>query len=152
MALTTRHQRMTKRPTGKQLDRAFAPLALEIGKLNRAWNMLHEHLGSLFAHIVNNDNLSIPLAVWYSTQSDRSQREMLRAAINAFGALDANLATLARKLKDKNSPLRPLDIRVIFKSHCRSWARGVIAFLVIGANSRLWRYWTSLNSFQENYL
>jgi hypothetical protein len=88
MALATRHRKMTKRPTEKQLDKAFAPLALEIGKLNRAWNMLHEHLGSLFAHIVNNSNLSIPLAVWYSTPSDRSQREMLRAAINAFGALD----------------------------------------------------------------
>jgi hypothetical protein len=96
MALTARHQRMTKRPTEKQLDKAFAPLAMEIGKLNRASNMLHEHLGNLFARIVNNDNINIPLAVWYSTPSDRTQREMLRAAVNAFGALNAKKRPTAK--------------------------------------------------------
>jgi hypothetical protein len=80
--------RKLKGPTEKQLDTAFKPLAIEIGKLTRSWNMLHEHLAQIFARIVNPENVIIPLAIWYSTSSDRSQREMLRAAAASFGAIN----------------------------------------------------------------
>jgi hypothetical protein len=50
----------------------------------------------LFSRIVNDDNINIPLAVWYSTPSDRTQREMLRAAVNAFGALNTKKRPTAK--------------------------------------------------------
>jgi len=74
--------------SAKKLDAAFAPLALEIGQLNRAWNRLHENLGKIFAAILNRNVATVPLAVWYSVTNDRSQRLMLSAASKAFFAFD----------------------------------------------------------------
>jgi hypothetical protein len=67
----------------------FKPYALAVGQLNLAWNDLQESLAGLFwttmlyaqpprAGDVEN---YAPLWVWHAIKSDRSQREMLKAAI-----------------------------------------------------------------------
>lgn len=73
-----------KRGTKAQFDKAFTPVAIQIGRLARLWNALHENMGIIFAAIVSQGNPNIPLAVWHSTISDKSQREMLRAANRAW--------------------------------------------------------------------
>jgi len=52
-----------------------------VGQVAFYWNELHEALGELFALIVTSDRV-VGMAVWYSTQNDRGQREMLRAALD----------------------------------------------------------------------
>jgi hypothetical protein len=47
------------------------------------WNRLHEAMAELLADIVSKDNQQVPRAIWYSNPSDRTQRAMLRAAIDA---------------------------------------------------------------------
>jgi hypothetical protein len=47
-----------------------------------AWNFLHERLARLFI-IVSGAERHIALAIWYSTDSDRTQQGMLRVAIEA---------------------------------------------------------------------
>jgi hypothetical protein len=55
-----------------------------LGAVAHNWNNLHEHLGQLFATFSANDRLRhIALAVWYSTDSDRTQRAMLEEAVRA---------------------------------------------------------------------
>jgi hypothetical protein len=69
------------------INSRFAEYALALGKVAHSWNFLQETLCSLFAVVVGNDQ-KIAFAVWYSSTSDRGQREMLKAA--------ANSATLSR--------------------------------------------------------
>jgi hypothetical protein len=90
---------MPKPPTQKQLDKAFAPLALEIGKLTRAWNRLHEALGKIFVYALvgRKGHMSPPFAVWYSIRSDLVQRVALRQAIDAPGAIDARVFPSAKE-------------------------------------------------------
>lgn len=78
----------TKRPTKAITDRAFAPYALEIGHLARSWNQLQENLCLIFTRVVRADNTNIGQAIWYALASDRTQRDILKAACNAFGAID----------------------------------------------------------------
>jgi hypothetical protein len=73
-----------KKGTPAQFDRAFLPVAREIGYLAHSWNSLHEQLGVIFAYMILPATITIPLAIWYSTNNDRSQREMLRAANRAW--------------------------------------------------------------------
>jgi len=47
-----------------------------------AWNYLHEKLGQLFV-VISGADRDIALAIWYSTDSDRTQRSILKAAIAA---------------------------------------------------------------------
>jgi hypothetical protein len=59
---------------------------IEIGKVVAEWNDLHEALGELFGVILY-PNEAIPRkawAVWYSTSNDRSQRQMLKRASEAW--------------------------------------------------------------------
>jgi hypothetical protein len=63
--------------------RAFKPLAIELGWVIREWNRLHEALAELFADVIASSDRAIPFAVWYSTPSDRTQREMLQEAVRA---------------------------------------------------------------------
>jgi hypothetical protein len=67
-------------PTGEELERKFLPYAIQLGKLVYAWNQLHESLGQLFWTVLGETPGATALAVWYSTNNDRAQREMLRAA------------------------------------------------------------------------
>lgn len=72
----------------EEFEEAFRPVAMEIGFLAREWNGLHNCFAQIFGQIVGPTNVNIPLAVWNSATSDRVQRDMLRAAIHAWGALD----------------------------------------------------------------
>jgi hypothetical protein len=76
----------------RQQAQAFRPLAIELGWLTYEWNRLHETLGEIFARIVSrspetfeDSNIKPALAAWHALTSERSQREMLQAAINAYG-------------------------------------------------------------------
>lgn len=64
-------------------DELLAPYMFQLGCAVDGWNTLHEALAMLF-HVIlypqASVKSSIPYAIWYSTQSDRTQREMLRAA------------------------------------------------------------------------
>ena len=59
---------------------AFEEYALAVGKVVHSWNLLQEKLGQLFA-VVAGGNRPVILSIWYSTDNDRAQRNMLRAAI-----------------------------------------------------------------------
>lgn len=90
-------RRNPRPPSENTIDNAFAPFAMEIGKLTRSWNILQENLGEIFAQIVNDTNHNIPLAVWYSTHNDRAQREMLRRAYASFGAINNRRHPMAKE-------------------------------------------------------
>jgi hypothetical protein len=63
-------------------ERAFQPVAIEIGWLTYEWNRLHAAFAELFADIVSEKrNQRVSLAAWHSIPSDRTQRDMLRAAL-----------------------------------------------------------------------
>jgi hypothetical protein len=53
-----------------------------VGGIVHAWNHLHEILGHLFAALLAGSP-HVALAIWYSTDNDRAQRAMLRAAVSA---------------------------------------------------------------------
>jgi hypothetical protein len=65
-------------------DTHFAPIATELGKLVYAWNELHEHCGELFEAVMRPKQHGTSLAVWRCTESDRTQRKMLRYATEAM--------------------------------------------------------------------
>jgi hypothetical protein len=73
-----------KKGTRLQFDRAFRPVALEIGRLARDWNQLQEELGQIFAKLIAPDQTFIALAAWHSQKSDLAQRNMLRATASAW--------------------------------------------------------------------
>ena len=66
-----------------EVDSAFEPYVAGVGRVAYAWNYLHEKLGEIFLMVVNPAEIHIVLSVWYSTENDRAQREMLRAALCA---------------------------------------------------------------------
>ncbi|MEJ0093094.1 MAG: hypothetical protein WDN46_06600 [Methylocella sp.] len=80
-----------RRPTARQIDNAFAPYALEIGRLTRAWNGLHNMLGEIFSRIISRNNVNISRAIWHSLMSDKTQRDILKAAYQAPGAIDSKV-------------------------------------------------------------
>jgi hypothetical protein len=76
---------IVKVPTDDEIRAIFDPYVAAVGRVSHAWNYLHERLGQLFVVVIGGDR-RISLAVWYSTKSDRGQREMLEAAIRASSA------------------------------------------------------------------
>jgi hypothetical protein len=97
-----------KVPSPDRIEKVFEPYAREVGKLVAAWNQLQERLGELFSTIVSKDHPGIALAIWYSRQSDRAQREMLRAATEAAaaaGLLNEQAATDIKWLLDRSHEL-----------------------------------------------
>ena len=73
---------IVKWPSDEETRAAFEAYTLALGKVAHAWNYLHEKLGQLFV-VISGADRNIALAIWYSTNSDRTQREMLRAAVAA---------------------------------------------------------------------
>ena len=67
-----------KIPSQKQLEEQFRPYAAELGRLVFAWNRLHETLAALFWAITGFKRSSMAHAIWYATDSERTQRQMLR--------------------------------------------------------------------------
>jgi hypothetical protein len=74
--------RIVKWPTEEERNAAFEAYTLVVDKVSYAWNYLHEKLGRLFV-VISGADRNIALAIWYSTDNDRAQRKMLRAAIAA---------------------------------------------------------------------
>jgi hypothetical protein len=66
----------------------FRPYVIALGQLSLAWNDLQESLGALFWTIMSPrpfEGMFVhrePLFVWHAIKSDRSQRNMLQAAVN----------------------------------------------------------------------
>jgi predicted trehalose synthase len=73
-------------PSPDRIEKVVEPYAREVGKLVASWNTLHERLGELFSAVLSKGHPGIGSAIWYSTQNDRAQREMLRAATEAAAA------------------------------------------------------------------
>jgi hypothetical protein len=74
---------MRRSITDQEQTHAFQQYALVVGRLSHAWNDLHLKLGELFASLIGADDEEVALAVWYSTENDRAQRNMLRATVEA---------------------------------------------------------------------
>jgi hypothetical protein len=66
-------------------DVAAATVTLEtyflaLGKVAHEWNHMQEELGGLFCEVASLDQ-QMGMAIWHALKSDRSQRDLLRAAI-----------------------------------------------------------------------
>ncbi|SHN79158.1 hypothetical protein [Bradyrhizobium erythrophlei] len=61
---------------------AFEPYYKAVGKVVHAWNGLQEQLAIVFCRVTNIDQ-TMGLSVWHSANSDRAQRQMLKAALSA---------------------------------------------------------------------
>ncbi len=71
-----------------EIEKIWEPYISALGRVAHSWNHLQDALGHLFIVIANLDNTT-GFAIWYSTQDDRAQRRMLRAAIEKL--LDEDL-------------------------------------------------------------
>lgn len=76
-------------------ERSYKPYVLGIGQLALAWNDLHEKLGDIFVVVMegntaaDNHDVTYQLAaVWSAASSDRTKREMLKAAVASPRALE----------------------------------------------------------------
>jgi hypothetical protein len=69
--------------TPRQFEAKLKPYAVEVGRLVYSWNHLQHVLGGLFWMVSGIANGMIPLAAWNAVPSDRTQRDMLRAATEA---------------------------------------------------------------------
>jgi hypothetical protein len=54
----------------------------ELGELLVSWNALQESFAELFCIVTGMPNNRIPSAIWHSIRSDKTQRDILTAAIN----------------------------------------------------------------------
>jgi hypothetical protein len=68
------------------MQQVFRPLALELGWIVFEWNRLHEALCDLLQDISSDRELAS--AVWHSTTSERTQRDMLSNALASITNLD----------------------------------------------------------------
>ncbi len=63
--------------------KAFRPYVTALGQLTLAWNDLHETLAILFCSVMGGGFVNQFLAVWHALKSDRSQRDILLAAVTS---------------------------------------------------------------------
>jgi hypothetical protein len=77
-------------PSEKRRTRDINKYAKEIGSIAILWNQLHDDLANILGQLLPSPNPLDQLAqsIWYSTSSDYSQRQMLRAATSAHRGLD----------------------------------------------------------------
>jgi hypothetical protein len=71
----------------EEMREAYDLYTAAIGRVGYSWHHLHEALARLFARTVDgweyDIQRNITFAVWYSSFSDRSQRQMVEAGIKA---------------------------------------------------------------------
>ena len=120
-------------PLGEAVEAAFEEYYLAVGKVARAWNSLHEYLGQLFvtASGANWTQPWVALAIWYSVKSDRAQRDMLRAAVNAKSG---RWEKLPKALNDLNWLLDRCDELAEHRNH----AVHAPCSIYIGGNDPPW--------------
>jgi hypothetical protein len=70
-------------PSVSYTHKAFRPYALALGQLTLAWNDLHQSLAMLFCSVMGGGFVSPYLSIWHALKSDRAQREILMAAMQA---------------------------------------------------------------------
>jgi hypothetical protein len=68
-------------PNEAESRRLFKRYGTHIGYLAITWNRLHDNLSKIFVQVLKSPSPKIASAVWFSTNSDFSQREMLRVAV-----------------------------------------------------------------------
>jgi hypothetical protein len=68
-------------PLTKEGASTFRSYLTKLGAVVYSWNQLQETLAKLFWVVTDIPKGDMPLGVWHSTQNDRAQRSMLRAAI-----------------------------------------------------------------------
>jgi hypothetical protein len=76
---------MAKLPTKEEIEaaqKALEPYLLALGKVAHAWNLMQEQLGVLFC-TVSSLETKMGMNIWHALKSDRSQRDLLDAAISA---------------------------------------------------------------------
>jgi hypothetical protein len=71
-----------RRVTEAAIKAKMAPYVAALGRVAHSWNRLQEDLGQLFGTVTGLLDGS-GMAIWHSTPNDRTQREMLRAAVQA---------------------------------------------------------------------
>lgn len=86
-------------PPDDDLNAAFAPYIEAAGEVVNAWNRLQEALKGVFAAITKMPR-DMAYAIWHSSRSDSSQREMLRAAIAATSDDEPWMARLPDAKRD----------------------------------------------------
>jgi hypothetical protein len=91
-------------PSKETHARTLEPYLRAVGSVAYHWNHLQEALGYLFARIINVDH-NVGLAVWHALTSDRSQREILKAA-----AKTAKLPEMPKFEADVSWLLKEVDI------------------------------------------
>jgi hypothetical protein len=69
-------------PDTDELNAAFEPYLSALGRVAHAWNRFQERLARLFVQVREQDR-KVALDDWYSVNSDRRQREKLKAAVAA---------------------------------------------------------------------
>ena len=67
-------------PSPKETDALYFNHAMMVGRVSCSWNMLHERLADIFVALIESE---LARSVWYSTESDRSQRKMLASVVKA---------------------------------------------------------------------
>lgn len=82
-----RRSRTPERMAAEQAWEEIHAYLLHLGMVAQAWNSLHEALCGVFTTVIQGRDRDAVEAVWHSTYSDRSQREMLRHAIEATADL-----------------------------------------------------------------
>lgn len=70
---------MAKPSIDDQIEQAFEPYFLALGKVAHEWNHMQEELGKLFCTVVGLGE-SMGMTLWHSLRSDLAQRQMLVAA------------------------------------------------------------------------
>ncbi|MCP3475219.1 hypothetical protein NLM33_33385 [Bradyrhizobium sp. CCGUVB1N3] len=76
---------MVNLPSEGEVDAATAalePYFTALGRVAHSWNHLHEELGKLFCSVTGLE-LHHGMAIWHKLKSDRSQRDILKGAIDA---------------------------------------------------------------------
>lgn len=79
--------------------------ALKTGLAISKWNQLQDFFGRVFAEIVSPKNHRLALAIWYSQESDRAQRKMLKAATKSLFGAEAKLHLEIKWLCDRADDL-----------------------------------------------
>jgi hypothetical protein len=69
-------------PGDDELNAAFAPYITAAGEVVNAWNKLQEQLNLVFVAVTGMPK-DMATAIWHSVRSDRVQRDLLLAAIDA---------------------------------------------------------------------
>lgn len=67
-------------PSDEKMEETFSPYLMALGRVAHSWNHLQEALGKLFCTVTKMES-AVGLSIWHSVLSDRTQREMLRAAL-----------------------------------------------------------------------